>query len=81
MSAAHEDMTGRARLRDADIECSSAQGFDESLRAEALPFTRNAGEHGLSVSVRDEEARVHFLSYLAATNQPPVGLAGETAPR
>ncbi|MHA7268959.1 TetR family transcriptional regulator [Arthrobacter sp. HLT1-20] len=224
MSAAHEDLTGRARLRDAAIECFAAQGFDESLRAiaaragvsaglvrhhfgskkrlraecdatvlkrysalktesietapqqlfaqfpvsreggillvyilrsvreggaagrefiehmvaDALLFTRNAEERGLVVPSRDEEARVRFLtyqsvgamvvrlamhpdtalddfqgvmeasyadallptlelfteglftgrgyleeylSYLTATNHPPVGLAGETAPR
>lgn len=224
MSTAHEDLTARARLRDAAIESFAAQGFEESLRAiaaragvsaglvrhhfgskeqlraecdatvlkrysalksesietdpqqlfaqfpasrdggillvyilrsvreggaagrefiehmiaEALVFTRNAVERGLVVPSRDEEARVRFLtyqsigamvvrlamhpdtelddfqgvmeasyadamlptlelyteglftersyldeylSYLAATNHPPVGLAGETAPR
>ena len=33
MSTARGDLTGRARLRDAAIECFAAHGFDESLRA------------------------------------------------
>ena len=43
MSTAHEDLTGRARLRDAAIECFAAQGFDESLRAIAARAGVSAG--------------------------------------
>lgn len=43
MSAAHEDLTGRARLRDAAVECFAAQGFNESLRAIAARAGVSAG--------------------------------------
>lgn len=43
MSAAQEDLTGRARLRDAAIEAFAAQGFDESLRAIASRAQVTAG--------------------------------------
>ncbi|POH57001.1 hypothetical protein CVS28_18190 [Arthrobacter glacialis] len=43
MSAAHEDLTARARLRDAAIECFAAQGFEESLRAIAARAGVSAG--------------------------------------
>ncbi|MFI8411466.1 TetR family transcriptional regulator [Paeniglutamicibacter gangotriensis] len=43
MSAAREDLTGRARLRDAAIECFAAHGFDESLRAIAARAGVSAG--------------------------------------
>lgn len=43
MSAAQEDLTGRARLRDAAIEAFAAQGFDESLRAIAARAQVTAG--------------------------------------
>lgn len=43
MSTAREDLTGRARLRDAAIECFAAHGFDESLRAIAARAEVSAG--------------------------------------
>jgi AcrR family transcriptional regulator len=43
MSAVREDLTGRARLRDAAIECFAANGFDESLRAIAVRAGVSAG--------------------------------------
>lgn len=43
MSTAHEDLTGRARLRDAAVECFAARGFDESLRAIAARAGVSAG--------------------------------------
>lgn len=43
MSTAQDDLTGRARLRDAAIECFAAQGFDESLRAIAARAGVSAG--------------------------------------
>lgn len=43
MNAAREDLTGRARLRDAAIECFAAHGFDESLRAIAARARVSAG--------------------------------------
>ncbi|MGA7206369.1 MAG: TetR family transcriptional regulator [Specibacter sp.] len=43
MSTAPEDLTGRARLRDAAIECFAANGFDESLRAIAARAGVTAG--------------------------------------
>lgn len=43
MSTAQEDLTGRARLRDAAIECFAAAGFDESLRAIAARAGVSAG--------------------------------------
>lgn len=43
MSTAQEDLTGRARLRDAAIECFAAGGFDESLRAIAARAGVSAG--------------------------------------
>jgi AcrR family transcriptional regulator len=43
MSTAPKDLTGRARLRDAAIECFAAQGFDESLRAIAARAGVSAG--------------------------------------
>ena len=43
MSTAQEDLTGRARLRDAAIECFAAAGFDESLRAIAVRAGVSAG--------------------------------------
>ncbi len=43
MSTAHDDLTGRARLRDAAIECFAARGFDESLRTIASRAGVSAG--------------------------------------
>lgn len=43
MSTTHEDLTGRARLRDAAIECFAARGFDEPLRAIASRAGVSAG--------------------------------------
>ncbi|WP_113718919.1 TetR/AcrR family transcriptional regulator [Arthrobacter dokdonensis] len=43
MSTAQDDLTGRARLRDAAIECFAAQGFEESLRAIAARAGVSAG--------------------------------------
>jgi AcrR family transcriptional regulator len=43
MSTAQDDLTGRARLRDAAIEGFAAQGFDESLRAIAARAGVSAG--------------------------------------
>ncbi|WP_125611689.1 TetR/AcrR family transcriptional regulator [Specibacter cremeus] len=43
MRTAQDDLTGRARLRDAAIECFAAQGFDESLRAIAARAGVSAG--------------------------------------
>lgn len=43
MSTAREDLTGRARLRDAAIECFARQGFGESLRAIAARAGVSAG--------------------------------------
>lgn len=43
MSTAREDLTGRARLRDAAIESFAAHGFDESLRAIATRAGVSAG--------------------------------------
>jgi len=43
MSAVQEDLTGRARLRDAAIECFAARGFGESLRAIAARAGVTAG--------------------------------------
>ncbi|AIY01563.1 Transcriptional regulator, TetR family [Arthrobacter sp. PAMC 25486] len=43
MSTAQEDLTGRARLRDAAIECFAARGFGESLRAIAARAGVSAG--------------------------------------
>lgn len=43
MSAAPEDLTGRARLRAAAIECFAAHGFGESLRAIAARAQVSAG--------------------------------------
>lgn len=43
MSTASTDLTGRARLRDAAIECFAARGFDESLRAIAARAGVSAG--------------------------------------
>lgn len=43
MSTASTDLTGRARLRDAAIECFAARGFDESLRAIAARAGVTAG--------------------------------------
>ena len=43
MSAVPEDLTGRARLRDAAIECFAAGGFEESLRAIAARAGVSAG--------------------------------------
>lgn len=43
MSAAHDDLTGRARLRDAAIESFAARGFDESLRSIAARAGVTAG--------------------------------------
>jgi len=43
MSIAREDLTARARLRDAAIESFAAQGFDESLRAIAARAGVSAG--------------------------------------
>ncbi|MDQ0277312.1 AcrR family transcriptional regulator [Arthrobacter silviterrae] len=43
MSTAQEDLTGRARLRDAAIEGFAAHGFDESLRAIAARAGVSAG--------------------------------------
>ncbi|ALE06868.1 hypothetical protein AL755_17720 [Arthrobacter sp. ERGS1:01] len=43
MSTAQEDLTGRARLRDAAIECFAARGFDESLRTIAARAGVSAG--------------------------------------
>ena len=43
MSTVHEDLTGRARLRDAAIECFAAQGFGESLRTIAARAGVSAG--------------------------------------
>lgn len=43
MSTAPEDLTGRARLRDAAIECFAASGFGESLRAIAARAGVSAG--------------------------------------
>lgn len=43
MSTAQEDLTGRARLRDAAIESFAAQGFGESLRAIAARAGVSAG--------------------------------------
>ncbi|MFQ4149310.1 TetR family transcriptional regulator [Arthrobacter sp. LAPM80] len=43
MSAAQEDLTGRAKLRDAAIESFAARGFDESLRAIAARAGVSAG--------------------------------------
>ncbi|MFI5084544.1 MAG: TetR family transcriptional regulator [Actinomycetales bacterium] len=43
MSTASEDLTGRARLRDAAIECFAARGFDESLRSIAARAGVSAG--------------------------------------
>lgn len=43
MSTTHEDLTGRARLRDAAIECFAARGFGESLRAIATRAGVSAG--------------------------------------
>lgn len=43
MGTTHEDLTGRARLRDAAIESFAAAGFDESLRAIAIRAGVSAG--------------------------------------
>ncbi|GAA4366964.1 TetR/AcrR family transcriptional regulator [Paeniglutamicibacter cryotolerans] len=43
MSTASTDLTGRARLRDAAIECFAARGFGESLRAIAARAGVTAG--------------------------------------
>ncbi|MBP2413462.1 AcrR family transcriptional regulator [Arthrobacter stackebrandtii] len=43
MSTAQEDLTGRARLRDAAIECFAARGFGESLRSIAARAGVSAG--------------------------------------
>ena len=43
MRTVQDDLTGRARLRDAAIECFAAQGFDESLRAIAARAGVTAG--------------------------------------
>lgn len=43
MSTAHDDLTGRARLRDAAIESFAAHGFDESLRTIAARAGVSAG--------------------------------------
>ena len=43
MSTAHADLTARARLRDAAIECFAARGFAESLRAIAARAGVSAG--------------------------------------
>lgn len=43
MSTAAEDLTGKARLRDAAIEAFATKGFDESLRAIALRAGVTAG--------------------------------------
>ncbi|MFJ2620169.1 TetR family transcriptional regulator [Glutamicibacter sp. NPDC087344] len=43
MSTAWQDLTGRARLRDAAIEAFAAQGFEESLRSIAARAQVTAG--------------------------------------
>lgn len=43
MRTAHEDLTGRARLRDAAIESFAAHGFNESLRSIAAQAGVTAG--------------------------------------
>ncbi len=43
MSTVQEDLTGRARLRDAAIECFAARGFGESLRSIAARAGVSAG--------------------------------------
>ena len=58
MSTARLDLTGRARLRDAAIECFAAHGFDESLRTIASRAGVSAGlvrhHFGSKENLRDE---------------------------
>jgi AcrR family transcriptional regulator len=73
MSTAREDLTGRARLRDAAIECFAAHGFDESLRAIAARAQVSAGlvrhHFGSKEALRAECDATVLARYRALKNE------------
>ncbi|GAA1863175.1 transcriptional regulator RaaS [Paeniglutamicibacter psychrophenolicus] len=73
MSTAREDLTGRARLRDAAIECFAAHGFDESLRAIAARAGVSAGlvrhHFGSKEALRAECDATVLARYRALKNE------------
>lgn len=73
MSTAREDLTGRARLRDAAIECFAAHGFDESLRAIAARAGVSAGlvrhHFGAKEALRAECDATVLARYRALKNE------------
>ncbi len=73
MSTARGDLTGRARLRDAAIECFAAHGFDESLRAIASRAGVSAGlvrhHFGSKEALRAECDATVLAHYRALKNE------------
>lgn len=85
MRIADEDRTGRARLRDAAIECFAAVGFDASVRTIAERAGVSAGlirhHFGSKEALRAECDRAMLERYhnlkAAGLDSPPLSLFGE----